>query len=148
MQSGVTLCIMDFSGQSFDTDHIGTWSAEICQTPQTSISEPIEFCLFTIHVFVLWNFLHTKHREPLSVVTRLFPFLRLSTFPPLHFTRQYLHFQATIIRQLKLILKECFQVFAQHPLQTQKPFYSNFYMLKRAPDDQQYFPWTKIVSGW
>ncbi len=44
MQSGVSLCIMDISGQSSGTDHIRTRSAEVCQLLQTSISRPIKLC--------------------------------------------------------------------------------------------------------
>lgn len=44
MQSGVSLCIMDISGQSSGTDCIRTRSAEVCQLLQTSISRPIKLC--------------------------------------------------------------------------------------------------------
>lgn len=52
MQSGVSLCIMDISGQSSGTDHIRTRSAEVCQLLQTSISRPIKLCLLNTRVFV------------------------------------------------------------------------------------------------
>lgn len=52
MQSGVSLGIMDISGQRSGTDHISTRSAEDCQLLQTSISRPIKVCLLNTYVFV------------------------------------------------------------------------------------------------
>lgn len=54
MQSGVTLCIMDISGQNSGTDHVRTRSVEVCQLLQTSISKPIKLCLLNTAVFVHW----------------------------------------------------------------------------------------------
>lgn len=52
MQKGVSLCIMDLSGQSTGTDHIRTRSAEVCQLLPTSISRPIKLCLLNTGAFV------------------------------------------------------------------------------------------------
>lgn len=52
MQIGVSLCIMDISGQSSGTGHIRTRSTEVCQLLQTSISGPIKVCLLNTCVFV------------------------------------------------------------------------------------------------
>lgn len=52
MQSGVSLCIMDISGQSSGTDHVRIGSAEVCQLLHTSISGPVNLCLLNTREFI------------------------------------------------------------------------------------------------